>query len=109
MSTVKPGRAPEDHKKAALPAKKVDGGHEVTGEKVTVFIHDDTLDDFELLDDLAELQNGKGARLPSVARRLFGDQHKNVMDALRGENGRVSVSAASQFINDVFEAINPNS
>lgn len=109
MSTTKPVRAPEDHKKATLPTKKVDGGYEVTGEKITVFIEEDALDDFELLEDLAELQNGKGSRLPSVARRLFGDQHKNVMDAMRGENGRVSVQPVTQFINDVFAAINPNS
>ena len=54
MSTTKPGRAPEDHKKATLPTKKVDGGYEVTGEKITVFIEEDALDDFELLEDLAE-------------------------------------------------------
>ena len=63
----------------------------------------------ELLDDLAKMQDGESARLASVANRLFGDDFKTVMDGLRGENGRVSLEAASGFISELLTALAPNS
>lgn len=86
----------------------VEGVSTVTVRGITVSVSKDALDDFELLDDLAKMQDGEGARLASVAHRLFGGQFKTVMDGLRGENGRVSVEVASGFISDVLTALAPN-
>lgn len=86
-----------------------DGVSTVTIKGVTVSVEKDALDDFELLDDLAKMQDGDGARIASVAHRLFGDEFKKVMDGLRGENGRVSVEVASEFISELLAAIAPNS
>lgn len=86
-----------------VPARRV------TIRGVTVTVADEALDDFELLDDLAQLEEKKATRLPSVARRLFGDGYRDVLDALRGTNGRVTIEDATGFIRDVFGALNPNS
>lgn len=102
MATTKPAdRKPK--------VETVDGKSTVTIKGVTVTVEKDALDDFELLDDLAKMQDGDGARIASVAHRLFGDEFKKVMDGLRGENGRVSVETASEFISELLAAISPSS
>lgn len=96
-------KKPADRKPKAGAAKTVT----VSGVKVTVSA--DALDDFELLDDLASLQDGNGSRLPAILRRLVGDEYKRVLDDLRAENGRVTVVRASEFITELFKEIAPNS
>ncbi|MCE0510845.1 hypothetical protein LVJ59_17490 [Microbacterium sp. KKR3/1] len=102
MATTKPA-----DRKPKVDTK--DGISTVTIKGITVKIDKDALDDFELLDDLAKMQDGEGARIASVAHRLFGDDFKTVMDGLRGDNGRVSVEVASEFISEVLAAVAPNS
>ena len=76
---------------------------------ITVTIADEVFDDFELLDDLAQLEDKKASRFPAVARRMFGDEYRTVLDGLRDETtGRVPIEVAVEFIHDVFEALNPN-
>ena len=103
----KNAKKPEDHKpKASEKPEWI----EVTVRGVDLRIDPDALDDFELMDDLNELeQNENPTRLPSILRRLVGDQYREVMDALRGENGRVTVEAGSEFLGEVMEAVSPNS
>ena len=80
----------------------------VRGLELTVA--SDALDDFELLDDLNELeQNENPGRLPSILRRLVGDQWKTVVDHLRGDNGRVSVGDGAEFVGEILEALSPSS
>ena len=103
----KNAKKPEDRKpKASEKPEWI----EVTVRGVDLKIDPDALDDFELMDDLNELeQNENPVRLPSILRRLVGDQYREVMDALRGENGRVTVEAGSEFLSEVMEAVAPNS
>jgi len=69
-------------------------------------IDPEALDDFELLDDLGEVEAGNAARLPRVLRRLLGDQYPAALEALRDETtGRVPLDPATAFVNAVFEGI----
>ncbi|MFB3980331.1 hypothetical protein [Microbacterium proteolyticum] len=80
----------------------------VSGVEVTVL--EEALNDFELLDDIRAAQDlNDGSRMPSLLRRLVGNDYSKVLDALRGPNGRVTVEAGSQFVWDLFKALNPNS
>lgn len=115
-TTRKPAGAkqPQDRqpKAPAKPAvKSVDGGHEVTYRGVTITIADGALDDFELLEDVAAADSGDAMRLPSLLRRLAGDDgFRAVMDGLRNpDTGKVSIESASEFVDAVFGALNPNS
>lgn len=113
-------KQPQDHKDKAPIVESVEvtlgkGGdartvkaRRVTIDGITVTVADEALDDFELLDDLAQLENKKATKLPAVARRLFGDSYGDVLESLRGANGRVPIEKASKFIGDVFGALNPN-
>ena len=88
-----------------IPAKRT------TIQGITVTIADEALDDFELLDDLRAVDVDRNvSRLPSVLRRLVGDDYQPVLDGLRDKTTkRVSVEAGSIFIRSVIEALNPNS
>lgn len=101
---------PQDHKTPKPSVAQVDGGRSVTLRGVTVTVPDDALNDFEFLDDLRALDvDGNASRLPSILRRLVGDDYRQVMDALRGENGRVTIESGADFIKELLEAISPES
>lgn len=103
-------KKPQDHKPPKPSAEKVDGGQNVTVDGLTVFIAQEAMDDFELLDDLGRLDDGDGTRMPSVLRRLLTDEDREkVLEHLRGKNGRVSIEAGGTFIQNIFEVVNPNS
>ena len=70
----------------------------------------DALNDFELLDDLGELEDGNAARLPRIMKRLLGDDYKKALDALRDEDTkRVPIEAAGEFITEILQGLDPNS
>jgi hypothetical protein len=106
-------RQPQDHQEKAVPevkpvVEKVDGGRKVTHKGVTVTIPDEALDDFELLDDLREMeQTGNVSVLPSLLRRLAGpDGYKAVMEGLRNpDTGRVSAGDGAEYVQAIFEAL----
>lgn len=86
---------------------------------IKLVIPADATDDFELLDDLSRLDNGDASRLPSLLRRLLPDiedengdtinQWSRAMDSIRDQNGRVTIESGATFVQEIFEAINPNS
>lgn len=121
---------PQDRKKKKPSVKEVEGGRRVTFPDILARTADGrtiekdgntlplsvtvlavALDDFELLDDMRAIDVNKNAsRLPAMLRRLVGDEYDSVMAALRdGESGRVTITAASAWINDLLGALNPNS
>jgi len=77
---------------------------------ITVTVLDESLDDFELLDDLRSVDVGNNpAAMPSLLRRLVGDDYRTVMDQLRDETTkRVSIVTGAEFVKEIFEALNPN-
>lgn len=102
-------KLPQDHKDKATP-KANETKVVVRDQEWT--IQSDALDDFELLDDLNALdQRDDPTRMPSVLRRLLGDeQWKAAMGVLRDEKtGRVSVTEGSQFVMELIQELNPNS
>lgn len=105
-------KQPEDHRPKAdvenPKVERVEGGRTVTHKGITVTVPDEALDDFELLDDLREMeQTGNVAVLPSLLRRLAGqDGYKAVMAGLRNpETGRVSAGEGAEFVQAIFEAL----
>lgn len=113
---------PEDHKQKTVKPEVVtitlgegDAAREVPGKRVTVDgvtvdVPDEALDDFETLDDIRAVQDQKDAsRLPSLLRRIVGDDYRKVIEQLRDPvTGRVTVERGSQFVLGLFEAVAPN-
>ena len=100
-------KKPADRK----PKEAKDGSRTVTVRGLEITVAGEVLDDFELLDDLGALDQGQGQRLPSILRRIVGDETFGLaMDVLRDEtSGRVSVEEGARFVNEVLEAVSPNS
>lgn len=95
MSAPAGAKKPQDHKKPAA-----DGALVVTVNGHDYQIARDALDDFELLDDLARLDDGEGTRLPAILRRLVGDDgYRAALDTIRDpETGRVSIEAGGDLL-----------
>jgi hypothetical protein len=91
----------------------VEGGRKVTLRGFDVTVPDEAIDDFELVEELGRIQFGEQSeqgRLPSILRRLVGDDgYKTVMDGLRAANGRVPVKDGFEYIQELLGALNPNS
>ena len=103
----KGAKTPEDRKPKTAPKSDVKtataGGREWE-------VPAGALDDFELLDDLGQIEQGNPARLPSVLRRLIGDQWSEAMDSIRDKDtGRVGVEAGAVFVREIMESLDPNS
>lgn len=112
MAESKGVKRPEDHKpKVEKPkAEKTEGGWKVSHKGATVTVPEDAFDDFELMDDLGQVEKGNAVRLPSLLKRLVGDDgYLVVMDALRDKRGKVPLEAGAEFVGEVLGAINPNS
>lgn len=94
-------KKPADHQPKATDQYDVD----VDGKKWTVAKA--ALDDFELLDDLGEIESGNGARMPSALKRLLGrEQYRDALEHLRDpKTGVVGVEAGSDFVRAIFEGL----
>lgn len=108
-------KKPQDHLEKIEKPKVVttEDRWTVTHKGITLVVLKETLDDFELLDDLAALQADErkaSIRFPSMLRKLAGEEgFKAVTDGMRGSNGRVPIAPTVQFILEVFNSLNPNS
>ncbi|WP_104137232.1 hypothetical protein [Cryobacterium sp. Y62] len=110
MSEIKSvPKKPQDHKPPKPKVEKFDWGKKVTLHGITVSVLDEALDDWELLDDLGRAEDGDAGRIPSLFRRLLGDDTQKALDHFRGETGRIRVEPVVEFIRDLFKAIDPNS
>lgn len=64
------------------------------------------LDDYELLEDLADIVDGKEGKIVSVINRLLGmEQTKRLKDHLRDQDGRVSASSMTMEIMEIFKGL----
>ncbi|MDF2578435.1 MAG: hypothetical protein K0S49_14 [Microbacterium sp.] len=123
MANVPAGaKTPEDHKPKTAKTEKVtvtlgegDEAREAPALRVTVrgievTVLEEALNDFEVLDDIRAAQDQRDAsRAPSLLRRITGDQYATILDGLRGPNGRVTVQDGTEFVFELFRALNPNS
>lgn len=94
----------DDQKKRLVPARRV------TVQGLSVTVTDEAVDDFEFLDDLRALNDTNDpSRMPSMLRRMVGDDYRRVMESLRDpKTGRVSIEAGSTFVLALIEALNPS-
>lgn len=72
---------------------------------LTLSIDEGIMDDMEILDALAELEEGNGAAISKLCIRLLGaDEKKKLYDHLR-ENGRVKVTSVTAAITEIFQKL----
>lgn len=79
----------------------------ITVAGVQLTVDPAVFDDFELLESLAEIQRGDILALPTVFRAVAGDQAQALLDAIRGENGRVTATAATETLVQIMSELAP--
>lgn len=71
-------------------------------------IEEERLNNMELLDALADLDEGNGAALSTVLRLLLTrEQKKDLYDRLRTPGGTVPIEAVAETLREIFEASQP--
>ena len=67
-------------------------------------IEDERLDDMELVDIMAEIDENP-LLMPKLCKMLLGDeQKKRLYDHLRSEDGRVPIEATTNAIQEIFNS-----
>lgn len=74
---------------------------------VPVKVDPTIFDDFELLESLAEVQRGDVLALPAVFRAVAGDQAPALLNSIRGGNGRVTATAATEVLVQIMRELAP--
>lgn len=63
----------------------------------------EVLDDYELLEELCEIDNGNNAMIVNAANRILGkEQMQKLKDHLRNENGRVPATKMGEEIAEIL-------
>ena len=67
-----------------------------------------SLDDMELLEDLAEIDKGNILKYPSAIERILGKEQKaKLYDKIREpETGKVTATATSEALTEIIEVLN---
>lgn len=71
-------------------------------------VDETSLDDMELLEDLAEIDKGNILKYPSAIERILGkDQKAKLYDKIRDpKTGRVTATAISEALTEIIELLN---
>ncbi|MBQ9270422.1 MAG: hypothetical protein IJ206_13095 [Oscillospiraceae bacterium] len=64
-----------------------------------------TFDDYELLEDLAEMESGNRAVLPRVVDKVFGADKKTLFDSLRDDTGKVPTTKVIMALGELFSSL----
>ena len=83
------------------------GRHAIEVAGIQIAVDPAVFDDFELLESLAEIQRGDILALPAVFRAVAGDKAQELLDAIRGENGRVTATAATEVLVEIMRELAP--
>lgn len=81
---------------------KLSGAVKVTVSGIDVTVKPVVLNDIDVIDALAEIEDGNILKLPKLLKLVFGEDWKRIKDGLRNEDGRVEAGIATQFFLDVF-------
>ena len=67
-------------------------------------LNEEALDDYEILEDLCEMDAGNMSKMSSVMNRMIGaEQKERLKEHLRTENGRVPMSKMMIEIEEIFK------
>lgn len=105
-NSAKAAKRPQDHKKPA-PKPDKDGYVYVDyrGVRVAVRADLDPAEDFELMDRIGALEDGRTSGLGNLLRYMVrATDMDKLQDACRGEDGRVSPTLMVEFVEPALEA-----
>jgi hypothetical protein len=82
----------------------------VTSSGFEFEVDNEVLDDYEILEDLAAMENGEPQKIVTILPALLGEeQFCNLKEFLRKDNGRVKATDMTKALSDIFVALKENS
>lgn len=88
-------------------SRDLQGLRTITVAGVQLTVDPTVFDDFELLESLAEIQRGDILALPTVFRAVAGEQASALLNSIRGGNGRVTATAATEVLVQIMSELAP--
>lgn len=80
----------------------------ITGKTESGFefeLDEGSLDDYELLEDICDMDNGDPLKITAIAKRLLGkEQMQALKEHVRNEEGRVSAARVTEEIAQIFSS-----
>lgn len=68
---------------------------------------EESLDDWDLMEDFYDIDEGNHGKIVGVARKLFGTEGvKKLKEHLKDANGKVTGTAMAMAIQEIFDAAN---
>lgn len=97
-------RKPQDRKPKA---EEQTAAITVTVDDVTVTLDADSMDDYELMEDVAKIDDGQHYRIGRVLEKLLGaDAHSAVKEKFREpDSGKVRMEGIVMFFHEVMKAV----
>lgn len=86
-------------------AARKDGKVKVTARGITVAVDPDMMDDIDMVDDFAAVQDGDVFAIPRLLRRLFGDDYRRVKGELAGPGGVTRATDFIEFMGEVMRSV----
>jgi hypothetical protein len=77
----------------------------VTGSGFAYEVKDEALDDYELLETLAAIDNGDSGRIPQMVNLLLGEEQKELLKEHCRVDGRIS---SARMLSEVSEILTSN-
>lgn len=106
MTEKKAVKQPQDHK----PKKDGAEEHEVTVRGVKLVVRQRDLDDYRVVRSMARARRGDGFSSIDVLDIILGDeQHDRIVAAIAAEDGHVDQETMGSVVQEIFEALSPNS
>lgn len=69
-------------------------------------LDDEVVDDYDILEDLCEIDRGNGAKIPGILERILGKEQKEALkNHVRTETGRVPTS---KMMEEMMEILTSN-
>lgn len=66
---------------------------------------EDVLDNWEMLEQLAEIDSGNTGAVVGAAKTLLGDSYERLKDHVKSIHGRVSIKAMTKEMEDIFNSV----
>ena len=79
---------------------------DVTVDGISVSVEREAMNDIDVVEWLGDMQDGNIFVFPKLCKRVFGDQYKEVKEALADESGRTTADAVMSFFLKLMSEIN---
>lgn len=99
------GSKTREDKIRIIREREGEGKIEVTALGITVEIAENAFDDFDVIEDFGKMQDGDIFVFPKLVKSLFGDDFARIRKHLQNEEGKLTVTKATEFFTEVIKEV----